>query len=157
MAEESNELVEASSDELISCHVLMAEEGKDDGISPINAVDMISEEEATANAGDENDTEREARRARNRICVVRRRRVNEHLRSMHHELDAEFAAVSERGFRTPMANIARVTAILERSNDPNLHHALRYEQRAWIQLDQQNPASAVGEEYVGESRSQPNS
>jgi hypothetical protein len=27
---------------------------------------------------------------------------------MHRELDAEFAAVSERGFRTPVANIARV-------------------------------------------------
>jgi hypothetical protein len=51
---------------------------------------------------------------------------------MHRELDAEFAAVSERGFRTPVANIARVTAILKRSNDPNLHQALRYAQRAWI-------------------------
>jgi hypothetical protein len=76
---------------------------------------------------------------------------------MHHELDAEFATVSEWGFRTPVANITRVTAILERSNDPNLCQALRYVQRAWIQLDQQNPASAVGEEHVGESRSQPNS
>jgi hypothetical protein len=61
---------------------------------------------------------------------------------MHHELDAEFAIVSERGFKTPVANIARVTAILE---------------RAWIQLDQQNPASAIGEEHMGESRSQSNS
>jgi hypothetical protein len=76
---------------------------------------------------------------------------------MHHELDAEFTAVSERGFRTPMANIATVTAILECSNDPNLRQALRYAQRAWIQLDQKNPASAMGEEHVGESRSQPNS
>jgi hypothetical protein len=76
---------------------------------------------------------------------------------MHRELDAEFAAVSERGFRTPVANIARVTAILKRSNDPNLHQALRYARRAWIQLDQQNPVFAVGEEHVGESRNQPNS
>jgi hypothetical protein len=76
---------------------------------------------------------------------------------MHRELDAEFAAVSERGFRTPVANIARVIAILERSNDPNLRQALRYVQRVWIQLNQQNPASTVGEEHVGESRSQPNS
>jgi hypothetical protein len=45
---------------------------------------------------------------------------------MHHELDAEFAAVSERGFRTLVANIARVTSILERSNNPNLCQALRY-------------------------------
>jgi hypothetical protein len=66
MVEESTELVEASSDELISRQVLMAEEGKDDGISPIDTLDMISEDEATANAGDENDAEREARRARNR-------------------------------------------------------------------------------------------
>jgi hypothetical protein len=157
MAEESTELVEVSSDELISRQVLMAEEGKDDGISPNDALDMISEDEAIANTGDENDTEREARRARNRARAVRRRRVNERMRSMHRELDAEFAAVSERGFKTPVANIARVTAILERSNDPNLHQALRYAQRAWIQLDQQNPMSAIGEEHMGKSRSRPNS
>jgi hypothetical protein len=76
---------------------------------------------------------------------------------MHRELDAEFTAVSEQGLRTLVANIARVTAILEGSNDPNLHHALCYAQRAWIQLDQQNPASTIREERVGESRSQANS
>jgi hypothetical protein len=76
---------------------------------------------------------------------------------MHRELDAEFTVVSERGFITPMANIARVTTILERSNDPNLRQALRYVQRAWIQLDQQNLASAIGEEHMGESHSQANS
>jgi hypothetical protein len=76
---------------------------------------------------------------------------------MHRELDPEFAAVSERGFRTPVANIARVTAILECSNDPNVRQALLYTQRAWIQLDQQNPASTIREECVGESRSQAHS
>jgi hypothetical protein len=76
---------------------------------------------------------------------------------MHRELDAEFAAVSERGFRTPVPNISRVIAILERSTDPNLHQALRYAQRAWIQLDQQNPASTIREELVGESCSQAHS
>jgi hypothetical protein len=156
-AEELIELVEASSDELISRQVLMAEEGKDDGLSPIETLDMISEDEATTNAGDENDTEREARRARNRARAARRRRVNERIQSMHHELDIEFAVVSERGFRTPMANIARVTAILEPSNDPNLRQALRYAPRAWIQLNRQNPASTIGEEHMGESRSQANS
>jgi hypothetical protein len=60
VAEESTELVEARSDELISRQVLMAEEDEDDGISPIDALDMISEDEATTNAGDENDTELEA-------------------------------------------------------------------------------------------------
>jgi hypothetical protein len=60
---------------------------------------------------------------------------------MHRELDPEFAAVSERGFRTPVANIARVTAILERSHDPEVRQALLFAQRAWIQLDQHNPAS----------------
>jgi hypothetical protein len=73
---------------------------------------------------------------------------------MHRELDAKFATISERGFKTSVANIARVTAILERSNDPNVRQALRYAQRAWIQLDQQNPASTLREEHVGESRSQ---
>jgi hypothetical protein len=156
-AEESTELVKVSSDELISCQVLMAEEGEDDGLSPNETLDMIYEDEATANADDENDTKREARRARNRAHAARRRRVNERIRSMHRELDAEFAVVSKRGFRTPMAKIARVTAILERSNDPNLRQALHYAQRAWIQLDRQNPASAIGEEHMGESGSQANS
>jgi hypothetical protein len=157
MAEESTELVEASSDELISHQVLMAEEVEDDGNLPIVALDMIFEDEATANAGDENNADREARRARNRARTVWRTRVNERMRSIHRELDAEFAAVSAQGFRTPMANISRVTAILERNNDPNLHQALRYAQRAWIQLDQQNPTSTIREEHVGESRSQAHS
>jgi hypothetical protein len=95
----------------------MAEEGEDDGDLQIVEFDAISEDEATANVGDENDTDREARRARNRARTIRWRRINECMRSMHRELDAEFAAISERGFRTPVANITRVTAILERSND----------------------------------------
>jgi hypothetical protein len=78
-AEESTELVKASSDELISCQVLMAEEGEHDGLSPNETLDMISEDEATTNAGDENDTEREARRARNRARAARQRRVNERI------------------------------------------------------------------------------
>jgi hypothetical protein len=143
MAEESTELVDASFDELISHQVLMPEEGEDDGDLPIIEFDAVSEDEATANTGDENDADHEARRTRNRARAARRRRVNECMRSMHRELDAEFAAVSERGFRTPVANIARVTAILECSNDPNVRQALRYAQRAWIQLDQQNLASTV--------------
>jgi hypothetical protein len=49
-----------------------------------------------ANAGDENDAEHEARRARNRACTIRRRRANKRRRSMHRELDPEFVAVSER-------------------------------------------------------------
>jgi hypothetical protein len=76
---------------------------------------------------------------------------------MHRELDPEFLAVSEQGFRTPVANIARVTAILECSDDPNVHQALLYMQRAWIQLDQQKPTSTIREERVGESRSQAHS
>jgi hypothetical protein len=157
VVEELTELVKASSDELISHQVLMAEEGEDDGNLPIVELDEISEDGATASASDENDADREARRARNRACTVRRSRVNERMRSMHHELDAEFAAISKRGFRTPVASIASVTAILERSNDPNLRQAFRYVQRAWVQLDQQNPASTIREERVGESCSQAHS
>jgi hypothetical protein len=157
MVEGSTEFVDESSEELISRQVLMAEEGEDDGDLPIVEFDAVSKDEATANAGDENDADREARRTRNKARAARRRRVNERMRSMHRELDAEFIAISERGFRTPVANIARVTAILERSNDPNVRQALRYAQRAWIQLDQQNLASTIREERVGESRSQAHS
>jgi hypothetical protein len=157
LAEESTELVDASSEELISHQVLMVEEGEDDGDLPIIEFDAVSEDEATANAGDENDADREARSTRNRARAARQRRVNERMRSMHCELDAEFAAVSERGFRTQVANIARVTAILERSNNLNVRQTLRYTQRAWIQLDQQNPACTVTEERVGESQSQAHS
>jgi hypothetical protein len=56
-----------------------------------------------------------------------------------------------------VANIARLTAILERSNNPNLRQALRYAQRVWIQLDRQNLTLAIGAEHMGESRSQANS
>jgi hypothetical protein len=157
VAEGSTELVDKSSHDLSSRQVLMAEEGEDDGDLPIINFEAISEDEITANAGDENDTNREARRARNRARTIRRRRANERWRSMHRELDPEFAAVSEQGFRTPVANIARVTAILERSHDPEVRQALLYAQRAWIQLDQHNPASTIREERVGESRSQAHS
>jgi hypothetical protein len=110
----------------------MAEEGKDGENLLIVDPDAVSEDEITANAGDENDTDREARRARNRAHTIQRKRANERRRSMHRDLDPEFAAVSERGFRTPVANIARVTAILERSHDPDARQALLYAQRAWI-------------------------
>jgi hypothetical protein len=76
------------------------------------------------------------------------------MRSAQRELNAKFAAASERGFRTPVANIARVTVLLERSNDPTVRQVLCYAQRAWIQLDQQVSASLVGDERIGESRSQ---
>jgi hypothetical protein len=104
----------------------MAEEGEDDGDLLIINFEAISEDEIMANAGDKNDADRETRRARNRAHTIRWRRANECRRSMHRELDPEFAAVSERGFRTPMANIARVTAILERSHDPDMRQALLY-------------------------------
>jgi hypothetical protein len=154
ITEGSTELVEAPSEELATRQVLMAEEGDDNALIPIGALDGILEDEDTAEAVDENDAERDARRARNRARAVRRRRENECIRSAQRELNAEFTAADERGFRTPVANIARVTALLERSNDPNVRQALRYAQRAWIQLDQQAPASLVGDERVGVSRSQ---
>jgi hypothetical protein len=72
---------------------------------------------------------------------------------MYRELDPEFVAISELGFRTPVANITRVTAILERSHDSDMRQALLYA----IQLDQQNPTSTIREERVGESRSQSHS
>jgi hypothetical protein len=110
----------------------MAEEGKDDGDLSIINFEAVYEDEITANTGNEKDADREARRARNRARTIRRRRANERRRSMNRELDPDFAAVSERGFRTPVANIARVTAILERSHDLKVRQALLYAQRAWI-------------------------
>jgi hypothetical protein len=77
VTEESTELVDASSYELVSRQVLMAEEGEDDGGFPIVNFDAVSEDEATANAGDENDADREARSATNRARTIRRRRVND--------------------------------------------------------------------------------
>jgi hypothetical protein len=77
VAEESTELVDASSDELVSRQVLMEEESEDDGGFPIVDFDPVSEDEGTANTGDENDADRKAWRARNRAHTIRRRRVNE--------------------------------------------------------------------------------
>jgi hypothetical protein len=69
--QESTELVDESSEELISRHVLMAEEGEDDGDLPIDEFDVVSEDEATANTGDENDADSEARRTWNRARAAR--------------------------------------------------------------------------------------
>jgi hypothetical protein len=55
----------------------MAEEGEDDGGFPIIDFEAIFEDEATANAGEENDADREAQRTRNRARTIRRRRANE--------------------------------------------------------------------------------
>jgi hypothetical protein len=46
MVEESTKLADESSEELISRHVLMEEEGKDDGDLPIDEFDAVSEDEA---------------------------------------------------------------------------------------------------------------
>jgi hypothetical protein len=59
-AEGSTELVDESSHELSSRQVLMAEEGEDDGDFPIDNFEAVSEDEITANVGDENDADREA-------------------------------------------------------------------------------------------------
>jgi hypothetical protein len=49
----------------------MAEEGDDGGGCPIVDFEAVSEDEATVNAGEENDADREARRARNRARAIR--------------------------------------------------------------------------------------
>jgi hypothetical protein len=94
--EGSTELVEAPSEELATRQVLMAEEGDDDALIPIGALDGISEDEDTAKAVDENNAERDARRARNKARAVRRRRANERIHSAQRKLDAEFAAAPLR-------------------------------------------------------------
>jgi hypothetical protein len=124
--EESTELIDTGSDELASRQVLMAEEGEGGENLLIVDFEAVSEDEITANTGDENDVDREARRARNRARTVRRMRANERRRSMHREPDPEFTTVSERAFRTPVANIARVTAILKHSHDPDARQAFLY-------------------------------
>lgn len=134
----------------------MVEEGEGDEFPLNETLDMISNEEITTNVGNENDANHEACRARNRRRTARRRNVNERHRRLQWDLDAEFAAAGEQGFRTPVANIARVTAILEGSRDPVLQQALRLAQRAWLQLDRQNPSATVREEQVGKSHSQVN-
>jgi hypothetical protein len=70
-AEGSTELVDLSSHELTSRQVLMAEEGEVNGGFPITDFEAISEDEAIANAGEENDADCEARRARNRARAIR--------------------------------------------------------------------------------------
>jgi hypothetical protein len=72
-------------------------------------------------------------------------------------LDAEFAAVGEQGFKIPITNIAGLTAILASSQDPAVQQALRLAQKAWLQLDCQNlaPSQPTNQEQVGESHSHP--
>jgi hypothetical protein len=73
MVEEPTELVDESSEELISRQVLMAEEGEYDGDLPIDNFDAVSKDEATANASDEDDAGHEPRRTWNRARAAHRR------------------------------------------------------------------------------------
>jgi hypothetical protein len=81
----------------------MVEEGDNDGDVPIGDFEAVSEDEVTANTGDKNNADREARRARNRARSIWRRRANERRRSMHRKLDPKFAAISDgvSGLRWP--------------------------------------------------------
>jgi hypothetical protein len=65
-------------------------------------------------------------------------------------------AAEERGFQTPIANIAGVTAILAASQEPHAQQGLQLAQKTWLHLDRQNPAPLMpaNEEQMGESRSQ---
>ncbi|RLM69032.1 hypothetical protein C2845_PM17G10840 [Panicum miliaceum] len=117
--------------------------------------EQISTDENTADASNENDADRDARRLRNQKRATRRRRVTEHQQHIQCDLDTEFTTAREEGFNTPIANITGVTAMLAGNLDPAIQTAIRLVQRAWIQLNKQDPAPSVSRgrrEGAGESQ-----
>jgi hypothetical protein len=119
---------------------------KESNHDPNELLGQISRDELTIDASNEND-ERDAHRLRYQKRTSCRARRN---------LIAEFVAAEERGFQTPIANIAGVTAILAASQEPHVQQGLQLAQKAWLHLDRQNPAPSMpaNEEQMGESRSQ---
>jgi hypothetical protein len=138
-------------------HIYMVEVEAESNEDPNELLEQISGDEVTADASNENDAEHATRRLRNQKCATGRRNAAECQRHVWRDLDAEFAAASEWGFQTPIANIAGVTAILAANQDSAAQQALRLAQNAWLQLNRHTPAPSVpaNEEQVGESCSHP--
>jgi hypothetical protein len=112
IAEEATMLVDYSSDEHSSHHhVYMAEVEGEGNMDPNELLKQISRDEGTADAGHENDAERDARKLRNQKSATRKRNATERQHHVRCDLDAKFAAAGERGFQTPTTNISGVTTI----------------------------------------------
>lgn len=106
-------------------------------------VEQISGDELSADAPNETPEECEARQLRNRKRATRMRRANERRMQAQRNLDAEFAAAHDVGFSSPIANIAGITAVLAGHADPAVQTAFRMAQRAFLQMNQQNPLPSV--------------
>ena len=87
--------------------------------------DEISADELTANAGSENEVERDARCERNR---VREQRRSDARQGQHDwpkcNLQEEFERIAEQGFHSPVANIMHVARLLDHVNDPAVHQSI---------------------------------
>lgn len=152
-------LVEYSSDEHTSERfVFMASHGPKVEVSDRHNNELpteVSVDEETAEAGNEEEAQRTARRLRNQKREKHKRNAIERQDWLARNLDAQFAAAEEVGFRTPIANIATAAALLTNHEDPAIRRALRLSQRAWMQLDTQNPAPSIHRDGKQEINSHP--
>jgi hypothetical protein len=88
-------LVDYSSNKRSSLY--MAEVGGEGNEDPNELFKQISGDKVTADAGDENDADRAARRLRNQKRATRRRNAAERQCRVRCDLDAEFAAAGDQG------------------------------------------------------------
>jgi serine phosphatase RsbU (regulator of sigma subunit) len=121
---EGTMLVNYTSDEhTLHRHVFMTEEGERNQYTN-ELLEQIFEDQLTANAGVEDETQRVARRLKNQRRDKRRRNAADRQRRIQRNLTAEFAAAGEEGFHALIANIAFVATLLANTQDPTTQKAL---------------------------------
>ena len=116
-------------------HVYVANQGN--GHRDNELPEDVSADEPTANAGAEDETQRDARRARNRDREQRRANARQHQQQQaQRNLQEEFERAAEKGFHTPMSNIMYATRLLDHINDPAVLQSINLLQHAALQLNE---------------------
>ena len=115
----------------------------------------VSADDLTANASNEDDTQRDARRAKN--CEreqwredVRQRQQQRTQRS----LQTEFERAAEQGFHTPVDNIMHTARLLDHIKDPAVVQSINSLQHAALQLNEKDrmPSLSRSQGHAGSSR-----
>ena len=102
----------------------------------------ISADDLTADAGNEDDTQWEARREKNRQRQQRRTDAQQRQR-IQRNLQTEFERAAEQGFHTPMANAMHATRLLDRIQDPAVRQSVRLLQLVAIRLNERDKMASL--------------
>jgi len=92
----------------------------------------ISADDLTANIGDDDDVQWDARREKNRQCEQRRTEARQCQQRAQRNLQAEFERATEQGFHTLVASIMHAARLLDHIQDPAVQQSVRLLQHVAI-------------------------